>query len=282
MHQAAREPFVIMVAPNGARRTKADHPALPITQAEIVDAVADAHAAGAHAAHVHVRDENGQHVLDADRYLRLTEALRARCGNDLIIQITTEALGRYTPTEQRALVDAVRPEAVSIAMRELFADADDEQANADFLAWAASEQIAIQWIIYAPDDLDRLAERIDARTMPEADALLFVLGRYTAGQQSNPVDIVPFLEARKRHPCLQNRPWSVCAFGADETDCLVAAMTLDGDARIGFENNLLHADGSVAADNAERVAALTRTVEKLGFEPATPAEARKRLNVRRP
>jgi 3-keto-5-aminohexanoate cleavage enzyme len=148
-----RDPYVLMVAPNGARRTKADHPALPMLQDEIVDAVAEAHAAGAHAAHVHVRDEAGQHVLDADRCLRLSDALRSRCGDDLIIQITSEAVGRYTPADQRELVRAVRPEAVSIAFRELFAASDEDGTNREFVHWAAENRVAIQWILYDPSDV---------------------------------------------------------------------------------------------------------------------------------
>ena len=105
-----RDPYVLMVAPNGARRTKADHPALPMTQDETVDAVAEAHAAGAHAAHVHVRDEACQHVLNADRCLRLSDALRSRCGDDLIIQITSEAVGGYTPQGERKKVRAGPPQ----------------------------------------------------------------------------------------------------------------------------------------------------------------------------
>jgi uncharacterized protein (DUF849 family) len=37
----------IMVAPNGARRTKADHPAVPMTIAEIVETARQCYAEGA-------------------------------------------------------------------------------------------------------------------------------------------------------------------------------------------------------------------------------------------
>ena len=46
----------IMLAPNGARRSKHDHPRLPITVEETVAAARDAFAAGAGALHAHVRD----------------------------------------------------------------------------------------------------------------------------------------------------------------------------------------------------------------------------------
>ena len=55
----------IMVAPNGARRTIADHPAIPVTIKEIVTTAASCYEAGAGAMHFHVRDNEQQHVLDA-------------------------------------------------------------------------------------------------------------------------------------------------------------------------------------------------------------------------
>jgi 3-keto-5-aminohexanoate cleavage enzyme len=275
-----RDPYVLMVAPNGARRTKADHPALPMLQDEIVDAVAEAHAAGAHAAHVHVRDEAGQHVLDADRCLRLSDALRSRCGDDLIIQITSEAVGRYTPADQRELVRAVRPEAVSIAFRELFAASDEDGTNREFVHWAAENRVAIQWILYDPSDVMALASKVDSGVIADARSVLFVLGRYAQGQKSVPADLIPYVANLKAHSVFQNARWSACAFGAAETACLAAALSLGGDARIGFENSLWHADGSPASSNAERVAALVDLARGLGLTPATPTEARQRLGIR--
>ena len=53
--------LTIMVAPNGARRMPADHPALPVTVPAIARACAEVHALGAQAVHVHVRDREGRH-----------------------------------------------------------------------------------------------------------------------------------------------------------------------------------------------------------------------------
>ena len=50
--------------------------------------------------------------------------------------------------------------------------------------------------------------------------------------------------------------WAVCAFGRGETACLIEAHRCGGKLRVGFENSLLHADGTIARDNAERVTAL--------------------------
>ena len=111
----------IMVAPNGARRTKADHPALPVTIAETVETACACFAAGAGGIHAHLRDADQNHVLDAGLYSELIAEI-GRAVPDMAVQITTEAVGRYTPEEQRAVVQAVMPNTVSVALREMVPD----------------------------------------------------------------------------------------------------------------------------------------------------------------
>src|SRR5689334_12670119 len=118
----------IAVAPNGGRRTKADHPAIPLTPAELARTAAECLDAGAAMIHVHVRRPDGRHLLDADTYRQATSAIRAEVGDRLVIQITTEALGIYNPAEQIAVLKAVRPEAASLALRELAPDEAAEPA----------------------------------------------------------------------------------------------------------------------------------------------------------
>ncbi len=132
--------LAIMVAPNGARKGPADHPNLPITiEATVKDAL-ECQAAGAQAIHLHVRDDQGKHSLDASRYLAATEAVRKAAGPDFPIQITTEAVGMFKPHEQIAVVKAVKPEAVSIATKELIPDASEEAAAARALSLGLRQQ----------------------------------------------------------------------------------------------------------------------------------------------
>lgn len=275
-----RRPYVIMVAPNGARRSKLDHPDFPITEDEIVAAVFESKGVGAHAAHVHVRDETGNHVLDAGLYSSLIRALRARCGEDFIIQITTEAVGRYAPQQQRALVDDVRPQAASIALGELFAKPGENATNRAFLHWMREQGIAVQWIVYSEEEVAKLASLIEEGVVPDAsNPLLFVLGRYAKGQQSDPIAIIPFLRARDEHSALRNENWSVCAFGSAETACLTTALTLGGDVRVGFENSLWNPDASQARSNGERVHDINYIANELGLPRATGEQARRALAV---
>jgi hypothetical protein len=58
-----KTPFELMVAPNGARLTKLDHPKLPILINEISDTALACAEAGANAIHIHVRDSQNITVL---------------------------------------------------------------------------------------------------------------------------------------------------------------------------------------------------------------------------
>lgn len=246
----------IMVAPNGARRTKADHPALPMTVAETIEAASAAHAAGAGAIHAHVRDEAGKHVLDAGLYRELIAGLGDAVPG-MMVQITTEAVGHYTSDQQRQLVREVRPFAVSIAVREMIPDSEtpeEIEAARVFYDWALGERIAIQHILYSADDVSRFFRLLRQGVVPgSSHQVLYVLGRYAENQESAPEDLDPFLSVAAAENSGHNLDWAVCAFGHRETDCLAHAIRLGGKARIGFENGLWNRDGALARDNADRV-----------------------------
>ncbi len=250
-----------MVAPNGARRGNADHPAIPVTIPETVAAAKACHAAGAGGIHAHVRDETGVHVLDAGLYRELIAELE-RTVPQMMVQITTEAVGRYTPQAQRQLVEDVAPAAVSVALREMLPDEGEAKPAREFYHQTAAAGIAVQHILYEPQEVTGLFRQVDQGVVPAGDIqLLFVLGRYTAGQQSQVSDLDPFLAALAKESGRDGvHDWSLCAFGSNETDCLTEAIRRGGKARIGFENNLHKRDGSLAADNAERVRELMGVV----------------------
>src|SRR5512140_78338 len=93
-------PVIVAVAPNGARKKRADHPRLPITAIELAACAQECLAAGASMLHLHVRDSQGAHSLDPDLYENAITAIRQRVGDDLILQVTTETAGIYAPHDQ--------------------------------------------------------------------------------------------------------------------------------------------------------------------------------------
>lgn len=249
-----------MVAPNGAHKTKSDHPQLPVTIEEIVNTAIACRDAGADGLHAHVRDAQGLHVLDAGLYQELLNECDLHLPG-FYVQITTEAVGRYPPLEQDAVVRSVEPKAVSVALNEM-AGGGDEKLAGNFYHWADEAGIELQHILYSGEEIDQLVGYRDRGIIPSGKmCVLLVLGRHVKNQQSAPEDIWPFLSSMHRNAVeTKTMDWALCAFGRGEADCLIQAVKSGGKIRVGFENNLLNRDGSLARDNAERVREIAKLV----------------------
>jgi 3-keto-5-aminohexanoate cleavage enzyme len=268
----APAPVPIAVAPNGGRRTKADHPWLPLEPTELAWTAAACRDAGAAMIHLHVRDEAGRHLLEVDAYNRALQAVRAEVKESMVIQITSESLGLYAPAEQRAVVEAVRPEAVSLALRELLPAGGDEGEFAAFLGRLRAAQVAVQMILYTPEEAVRLADLQRRGLVPaERIAVLYVLGRYTQGQVSQPADLAPFLATGA--PRFES--WMTCAFGRNEAACVLAGAEAGGGVRVGFENNLWRPDGTLAHDNAALVQVVAEGLAARGVELMSAGQLRR-------
>lgn len=271
------QPVSITVAPNGARRTKADHGAIPLTPDEIAAEALACRAAGAAILHLHVRDADGRHSLDVGRYRDAIAAVRAVC--DIVVQPTTERVGMFAPADMMAVFRGLTPEMITLNLTELL-DPDDIDQHArvrDFLAEVAAAGTVPQYIVYSHDELDVLRRWWEEGWLPQARPfVLLVLGRY-AGSVSRPADVIGYL------PRIPGEwRWGVCAFGAPELACVVQAALAGGHCRVGFENNVAAADGTPLASNAEQVGRLARILGELGMQVATPAATREMLGVDNP
>ncbi|MDX1405284.1 MAG: 3-keto-5-aminohexanoate cleavage protein [Woeseiaceae bacterium] len=266
-------PFIIMSAPNGARRGKQDHPALPITPAELAECAEQIVEAGAAMIHLHVRDESGRHSLDPDRYRQAIAAIRERVGEQLIIQVTTEACSIYTPQQQMSVVRQLRPEAVTLALKELCPDAAAEKSAAAFFTWLDDEDVMAQYILYSDEDVVRFTDLRTRGVIPDAwPFVLLVLGRYSDSLTGDPSLIDGYVRGLE-----QDVAWMVCCFGETESAAVAEAARLHGHARVGFENNLLLPDGSPAPDNAALIRVAAETARTSARRVANADDVREML-----
>lgn len=267
-------PLMIMVAPNGARRNKKDHHGLPMTIDQTVTAALACQQAGACILHAHIRDKQGKHSLDAFIY----EELLAEMANqvpDMLVQITTEAVGQYSTQQQMDLVTKLRPKMASVALRELVPTGASEVGAKHFFSWANEAQVQLQVILYDAADVKRLNELQKAGVLPGKTAcVLYVLGRYRENLQAQPSDLNEFMKPKSQYP------WFACAFGQNEHACITNAIDIGGHARVGFENNLWLPSGELAANNHTLVAQVASYAQTQGRSLASAQEAKLMLGVR--
>jgi uncharacterized protein (DUF849 family) len=241
----------LMVAPNGARRGKSDHPALPVTDQEVVETARACHQAGADGIHLHIRDAEGLHLLDAGRYQALLDQLTDEVP-DMYLQVTSEAAGRYGADEQRKMMYALRPAHVSVAMREMVREPGDWPQAREFYDWAAENSVDVQHILYSPDEVSGFVDALNAGYIPGDHHLIqLVRGTYADGEKGA-TPLADYLVQMKRADA-KTFDWMLCAFGQGETASLVEAARNGGKARAGFENSFWNSDGTLATDNAMRI-----------------------------
>ena len=265
-----------MSAPNGARRSQQDHPALPITANELAEVAVALRNAGVSVLHLHVRDDDGRHTLDSGKYHEALAAVRECVGDSLVLQVTTEAVGMYEAAEQMAVVRELQPEAVSLALKELCPGPADEPAFADFCCWMQESGVWPQFILYCAADVQRFdAMRVNGVIADENPFALFVLGSYAASVAGTVADLEVLLDATD--PTAY--PWAVCCFGANEHAVMRAALDRGGHVRIGFENNLDLSDGSRAADNAALIREFVLATAGSTRQPATAKEVREAFSI---
>jgi 3-keto-5-aminohexanoate cleavage enzyme len=260
-------PVVIGVAPNGARKGKQDLPNLPIQPDELIESALECLEAGAAYFHFHLRGTSAQHLLDAKTCGKVLQQLRNAVGDRMLLQVTTESAGLYSPQEQMAFVDALDPAPISVAIREFLPVT--EPAFAAFLHRAASRGFWIQYIIYTVDELKHLTRLQADGIVPQVrPAVLFVLGSYLEQRSGKPMDLIPFVQH-----VIAGWSWSVCSFGSLEHQCTMTAAALGGHIRVGFENNALLANGARAAKNSTLIQQAVDGLRHLSLQAADNAAA---------
>jgi uncharacterized protein (DUF849 family) len=149
------KPLLITVAPNGAYKQLKDHAALPITPQALASTAKACLDSGAAMLHIHIRDAQGRHSLDVEGYREATRVVRSAVGQEMVLQVTSEAAKVYQAAQQLAMVRSVGPEAVWIGLREIDQTDIGERGLSEFFGWLVEHQVMTQVILYDEQDLRR-------------------------------------------------------------------------------------------------------------------------------
>jgi len=241
-------PMLIAVAPNGALKTKLDHPELPLSLEELIETAGSCLEAGAAMMHFHVRDHHGRHTLDHRIYGPVLKELETAVGEKLLLQVSSESAGVYRPAEQIEEMKRLAPHCLSCGLREFVKDRNDYVAGHAFFSELCRAGVLVQYILYSPADVEWYETLCnDGVLSGKNHLLLFVVGRYRHEGMVE-FDLQSYTSALKG-----KSSWMACGFGMKEHEIVAQAAKLGGHARVGFENNQQLPDGRPAPDNAALV-----------------------------
>ena len=185
--------------------------------------------------HLHVRDADGRHLPRRRGLSRGDRRISQAVGDRLVVQITSESLGLYSPAEQMAVVLETNPEAVSLALRDFAPDGADERDFGDFLDSSKQMRIWPQFILYSPQEAARLGGDAEAGADPlRPDRGPLRPRAVCAHSHVAPRDLLPFLA----RTCRASNRGASAPSAAARPPASPPRRCSGGHARVGFENNL--------------------------------------------
>jgi uncharacterized protein (DUF849 family) len=229
--------MAVMACLNGGR-TRAEHPAVPLSPAQLAaDAIA-VRAAGAFAVHVHPTDRHGVQTLDARACDAAVAAIRAAVPR-LPIGVSTSAAINPDPFARAAALATWRqpPDFVSV--------------NVSELGWSGIARAAVHAGLPIEAGLAVAADAEELRRSPFAHQILRALVEVDGGADDARAiaELIPPGLAQLWH-----------GSGARTWEVIAAAGAAGIDVRVGLEDVLVLPDGSTTADNAELVSAAVRLI----------------------
>ena len=297
---------IITCAITGSVHTPSMSPHLPVTPEEIARQAIDAARAGAAILHLHARDPNdGRPSFEPAVYRRFLKDIHA--STDSVINITTG--GSLTMSLDQRLAGAldISAEMASCNMGSMnfgFFPAAEKIKEFRF-AWEKPYLEGTKRSIFRNtfEDIEQVFERLGAAHSTRFEFECYDVGHlYTLkhfvdrGLMKGPLflqfvfgilgGIGPDPENLMHMKRMADKlfgdtyQWSVLGAGRHQMPLVTQAALMGGNVRVGLEDSLSMGPGKLATSNAEQVSHIRGVLERLGFEIASPDEARAMLGLK--
>lgn len=248
----------------------------PVRAADIAEEVINCASAGASMVHLHVRDENGQQTFDLEVFRKTLDLFTVK--TDIVIQGSTGGMADLSLEERCVCLDEPRVEVASLNMGSVnFGEEVYINTLPDIRFWAG--RMKERKVLPELECFD-LSMIETSRLMEQGNVLEaplhfnFCLG-YSGALSAKPENI-----GILRSAVGAGSHWGLTHDCMADQSLLACAVSMGGSVvRTGFEDSWYYAPGKTAASNLQLVEHLVKLIRSLGCEPATPAEARKMLNL---
>jgi len=273
----------ITAAMTGGNQKKAANPNLPEQPDEIAKDAYDCYNEGAAIIHIHARDPEGNLSCDPKIYRAIHEKIRAKC--DIILQDTTGGGPNLTLDQRLASLEA-DPEMASLNMGTMIRLLDASKGTMQFNPPWEIERFAksileknakAEMEVYSPSMFRDVRNVIEKGLVKKPYYINLVIGiNFQGGLDPVPQSLLMMMDAL---PKVDDIILNVSGIGRAQTVLTSLGMLLGANVRVGMEDNIYYGKGALAKSNAQMVARAVRIAREIGYEIASPKEAREILGV---
>jgi len=297
---------IITCAVTGSIHTPTMSPHLPVTADEIAEQAVAAAEAGAAILHLHARDpKDGRPTADPGAFMAFLPRIKQAC--DAVVNITTGGSAQMTLDERLAAPLKAQPEMCSLNMGSMnfgtfpllrrykewkhdwepgFLEASrdtvfkntfaDIQSVLQRLGQGCGTRFEFE--CYDVGHIQTVAFFMAEGLIKPPIFLQFVLG-VLGGIDAAPEQLM-HMKATADRLLGDTFRFSVLAAGRHQMPLATLGAILGGNVRVGLEDSLSIGRGELAESNAQQVAKIRRILAELGYEAATPDEARSALALK--
>ncbi len=275
---------IITAAVTGAWPTKENNPNVPMTPSEIADDVYACWKAGAAIAHLHMRDDEGNGTMDANKFAETVQFLHERYPDcDVVINMTTS--GAVADDETRvAHVKLLKPEMASYDCGSMnWLNAGVFINTPPFLEMCGQVfqecNVKPEIECFDPGMIGNAAYYLKKGVLQAPLHFQFCMG-CANGIGGSMKNLIFMKETAEELVGAGNFTWSTFGVGRSAMDMLYGAVALGGHIRVGMEDNVVYLKGVLADSNAQLVERAARVIREYGNEVATPDDAREILGLK--
>lgn len=292
----SKSKVIVTVAPTGGMATKKMNPNLPTQPREIAEDTYRCYNAGASVVAVHARRPDDQATCDPAIYSEINRLIRDKC--DIVLNNSTgggingdmvreldnglweimwdERLkGMQGDGVEMCTLDA-QTVVASFEGKEILVATPPSRIR-QIASMMKERGIKPEWEVFGLADIVQDVQRALNEGLDEAPHFINIVIGANAFQGALPYTprllqtMVDHLPART--------VFNVSAIGAAQLPAAMNSLLLGGHVRVGLEDNLYYRQGQLAT-NVQLVERLVRLVREMGYEPATPEEAREIIGLK--
>ncbi len=298
--------IILTCAITGSIHTPSMSPHLPVTPDQIASSAIEAAKAGASILHLHARNpETGSPSSDIGVFRQFLP--RIKDATDAVINLTTGGSTQMTVEQRLSAPAELAPEMCSLnmgsinfglfPMKDRYSDwkHDWEEPFLEntrdvvfkntfhdietvFRMLGDDAGARFEFECYDVGHIQTVAYYLKQNRIKAPVFLQFVLG-VLGGIDASPQSLMIMKETADRL-LGDTYQFSVLAAGRQQMPIGTMSVILGGNVRVGLEDSLMIGRGELAISNAQQVSKIRRVLEELGYEIATPDEARAMLNLK--